>query len=82
MPVAANQVQVHCRHAGFTLLEVMVVLLIIAIVTALAVLTLDMSGSRQARINLQQFDAKLRFSKQQAISQGQTLQMRFTPLWV
>ena len=79
MLAAANQTQTDCKQAGFTLIEVMVVIVIIAIVTALAVLSLDTSGSRQARINLQKFDAVLLFSKQQAISQGRTLQMRFTP---
>jgi general secretion pathway protein H len=68
------------RHAGFTLLEVLMVLLIIAAASALAaaVITNGFAGMR-LRADAKEIAAQLRYTRAQAISTGQPQRFLIDP---
>jgi general secretion pathway protein H len=66
-------------ESGFTLLEVLVVVFIIAIVSAFAVLSVDMAGSeRELEQEAQRAGRLFGLASQEAIVQGRPMGVRFT----
>ena len=71
----------HCkaRHHGFTLLEVLVVLIIVAIITAVAVLAFGgMGRSRHEKIVVQEFVRVIPMAQQQAILTPSVLRLNIS----
>lgn len=62
------------RHGGFTLIEILVVVAIIAIISAMLMIRLQPGSSRSAlKTEVDRFDVLLELATEQAIIQGQSI---------
>src|SRR5438445_13371118 len=66
-------------YAGFTLLEILVVLVIMNIVAGMAVLTIDRNANKRLQTFTQTLMQSLTLAEEQALLQPATLGLAFTP---
>nr|VFK60546.1 MAG: general secretion pathway protein H [Candidatus Kentron sp. TUN] len=70
---------VHRNNTGFTLLELMVVIVIVGIVSTMAIISLDFGGSMNAKVEAKRLVSLIRLAIDESIITGLDIGLELTP---
>ena len=78
IPLATSAVRGRVSLTGFTLMEMLVVLIIVGVITAMGVISLSFVPTRQTIVNTQKLAADLRWVRAAAVSSNSDYCVRFS----